>query len=243
MEEAFLRFRLVAEELDVVDDEQVYVAVKCDELVIPVGLERLHIVRREVVARRIKDIVIAVLPDMVADSLHKVRFAQADSAIDQQRVEGRMARLLGDGQRGAARELVAIAFDESVEGVRGVQRKAGCNEDRARRVESVCPGMERSIRRRRARRRRRSGRVRRFPGAARRRRGCVSEGWFHVVVLAVYFLEKAACGPEPGRYAPIIHNRKKFRCIRARSLFGSPQMRSQVIHTAFFALYPRKKMV
>ena len=137
VEQALLRDRLVAEELDVVNDQQVYVAVEGDEVVVPVCPQRLHVVRREVVARRIQDLVVAVLPDMVADGLHEVRFAQADPAIDQKRVEGRMARLLGDGQRGAARELVAIAFYESIEGVRGVQRKSGCNKNRTRGLERV----------------------------------------------------------------------------------------------------------
>ena len=59
------------------------------------------------------------LTDQVADRVHQVRLAEADAAVDEQRVVG-AARVLADLHRGRPGELVALAFDEGREGEFGV---------------------------------------------------------------------------------------------------------------------------
>jgi hypothetical protein len=51
-----------------------------------------------------------------------MRLAQADAAVDEQRVV-RFARLLGDGDRGRVGQAVAGAGDEILEGVIGIERQ------------------------------------------------------------------------------------------------------------------------
>ena len=55
--------------------------------------------------------------------MHQVRLAEADAAVDEQRVVG-AARVLGDLDRGRARQLVALALDEIREREVGVQPAA-----------------------------------------------------------------------------------------------------------------------
>ena len=52
--------------------------------------------------------------DLVADRVHQVRLAETDAAVDEQRVVG-ATRVLADLDRRGARELIALAFDESRE--------------------------------------------------------------------------------------------------------------------------------
>ena len=58
----------------------------------------------------------------LADRLEQVRLAQADAAVDEQRVV-RLARLLADGLAGRVRQAVARAGHELVERVVGVERQ------------------------------------------------------------------------------------------------------------------------
>ena len=53
--------------------------------------------------------------ELVADRLQQVGLAQAHAAVDEQRVVGD-AGVLGDLDRGRARELVRLAGHEAVEG-------------------------------------------------------------------------------------------------------------------------------
>ena len=62
------------------------------------------------------------LEDALADRLEQVRLAQADAAVDEQRVVG-LAGLLGDGDAGGVRQAVAGAGDEVFEDVVGVERQ------------------------------------------------------------------------------------------------------------------------
>ena len=60
---------------------------------------------------------------MVADRVHQVGLAEADAAVDEQRVVGAPG-VLRDLQRCGARELVALALDEIVE--REMPGSTGC---------------------------------------------------------------------------------------------------------------------
>ena len=53
--------------------------------------------------------------DEVRDGVHQVRLAQADAAVEEQRVVG-AAGILRHLQRRGLGELVALALDEAVEG-------------------------------------------------------------------------------------------------------------------------------
>ena len=63
-----------------------------------------------------------LLEDLLADGLQQVRLAQADAAVDEERVV-RLAGLLGDGDAGGVRQAVAGAGDEVLEDVIGVERQ------------------------------------------------------------------------------------------------------------------------
>jgi hypothetical protein len=122
VEELLLRPALAVEELDVVDEQQVERAVVALEVV-----ERLVLVRPDDVG----DVGLGVdvtdlrgrigLQDVVADRLDQVRLAEADAAVDEQRIVGR--RVVGDLQPRGAGELVGLAGDERRE--REVRVEAG----------------------------------------------------------------------------------------------------------------------
>ena len=64
-----------------------------------------------------------VLHHVLADRVHQVRLAETDTAVDEQRVVG-AAGILRDLNRGGLGELVALAFDEAVEGEVRIQPNA-----------------------------------------------------------------------------------------------------------------------
>ena len=92
---------------------------------------------------------------LVADGVHQVGLAHADAAIEEERIVGARGPL-GDGQRGGAGKLVAVADDEGVEGVARVELRGGG------------PVEARLLRRARGRWRRRGGRVRGHRAQSRR---------------------------------------------------------------------------
>src|SRR5882672_703734 len=61
--------------------------------------------------------------ELVADGLQKMRLAEPDSAVDEQRVV-RSSRIFGDLDRSGARQLVGFAGHEAVERKRPVQTRA-----------------------------------------------------------------------------------------------------------------------
>ena len=121
VEELLLRLHLALQELDVVDQQDVDVAVAALE------------VGRLVVADAVDEVVGELLgvhvahPDVgvevarvVADRVQQVGLAQPGLAVDEERVVG-LGRRLGDRDRGGVGEAVARADDEGVEGVLRVQ--------------------------------------------------------------------------------------------------------------------------
>ena len=61
-----------------------------------------------------------VAHQLVADGVHQVRFAQADAAVDEQRVV-KLAQAVSHMQRGGASHAVGRAFDQGVKGQRRVE--------------------------------------------------------------------------------------------------------------------------
>ena len=121
VEELVLRAFLAGDELDVVDEQDVDRAVALTELQNPVVADGVdHLVhetfRRDVGEPQPR----RVLHDVLADGVHQVGLAQADAAVDEQRVVGER-RCFGHRPAGGVRELVRGADDEGVEGVARVQ--------------------------------------------------------------------------------------------------------------------------
>ena len=123
VEERLLRLGLALQELDVVDHQDVDIAIA--------GLER----RTAVVGDRVDEVVGELFardvahPDageqvdrVIADRVQQVGLAEARVAVDEQRVVG-LGGGLGDGDRRRVREPVGLADDEVVEGVLRVQAR------------------------------------------------------------------------------------------------------------------------
>src|SRR5690606_23846248 len=117
VEELLLRLLLSAEELDVVDDQQVDVPIEEAELVDSIMLDGLHEVRREALARYVEHRGVALLLHVVSDGLDEMGLAEPYAAIDQERIEAGWSGLLGDRPRSAPGHSIAVAFDASLAGV------------------------------------------------------------------------------------------------------------------------------
>ena len=104
---------LAGEELDVVDQQRIERAIRRLELVDLVVLQRAHHVADEALRVHIGHARIGIaLLDDVRDGVHQVRLAEADAAIEEQRVVG-VPGILRHLQCRGLRELVALAFDEA----------------------------------------------------------------------------------------------------------------------------------
>ena len=132
VEELFLRAVLAVEELDVVDQQQVERAVVALEVV-----ERLVLVGAHHVGHVGLGVDVAdpgagfAREDVVADRLDQVGLAEADAAVDEQRVVG--GRMVGDLHAGGAGELVGLAGDEGRERERRVEARLVVPAQRHRR--------------------------------------------------------------------------------------------------------------
>jgi hypothetical protein len=121
VEERLLRLRAALQELDVVDQEDVDVAVACLEGGAAVVGDGVDEVVRELLARDVSDADAGVERlGIVADRVQQVRLAESGVAVDEERVV-RLGRCLSHGDRRCMREAVGLADDEVVEGVLRVQ--------------------------------------------------------------------------------------------------------------------------
>src|SRR5690606_30164317 len=110
-----------AKALGGVGDQQVDVPIEEAELVDSIMLDGLHEVRREALARYVQHRGVALLLHVVSDGLDEMRLAEPYAAIDQERIEAGCSGLLRDSPRSAPGQTIAVAFDESLEGVRRVE--------------------------------------------------------------------------------------------------------------------------
>jgi hypothetical protein len=121
VKELFLRAVLVCEELDVVDQERVERPVRRLELVHFVVLERDHHVADEALRMDVGNARLRIARlDRMSHGLHEVSLAETDTAVDEQGVIS-PPRVFRDLDRGGLRELVALSFDEAIEGEVGVE--------------------------------------------------------------------------------------------------------------------------
>ncbi len=124
MEELLLGLGLAGEELDVVDQQHVGVAVGVLEAVDRAGAERGDEVVGERLGGRVADGGAAAEGEhVVADRVQEVGLAEPRRGVEEERVVG-LARKLGDGEGGRVGEAVAVADDELLEAVAGVERNS-----------------------------------------------------------------------------------------------------------------------
>ena len=115
VEELLLGAVLAAEELDVVDQQQIQRVVVLLEAVEGLVLVGAHYVGHVLLGVNVADLGVGIaILHQVADGLKQVGLAQAHATVDEQRVVGG-AGMLGDLQRGGPRELIGLAGDERVE--------------------------------------------------------------------------------------------------------------------------------
>jgi len=117
VEEFLLGTFLAGEELDIVDEEEISLAIalaKFDEGIVLDGIDELvgEFLRREIHHLATG----AALGDLLADGLHEMGLAETDAAIDEEGVIS-AGRRLGDSEGGGVGELVVGADDEGGEGV------------------------------------------------------------------------------------------------------------------------------
>ena len=179
VEELLLRALLAGEELDVVDQQQVERVVLRLQLVEGLALVVLHHVGDELLGVQVEDARIGPVGEQrVADGVDQVRLAEADAAVDEERVVHEAGRA-GDVQRGGARHLVGAAGNQRVEGQRRIEPAARGQRGRGgvrrrrwrpRRRRCRCRGAARGRSRRRRSRAPRMRRVEVRPGGRCRRR-------------------------------------------------------------------------
>ena len=121
MEELLLDAFLAFDELDVVDQQHVDVAVTALEGRLAVVTQRVDEVVGELFGGDVLDPHAGEQPlGVVAGGVQQVGLAEPGLAPDEQRVVG-AGRRLGDGERGGVGEPVGGADDEGVEGVAPVE--------------------------------------------------------------------------------------------------------------------------
>ena len=108
--------------LDIVDDEHVDRLKEVDEVVGGVlthGVGELHL---EEAGRHIEHALLGIeFLSAHADGIDQMGLAPAGRAEDEEGLEGRLARMLGDGEAHRARQLVGVALDEALEGLLRVE--------------------------------------------------------------------------------------------------------------------------
>ena len=122
VEEHVLCLLLAAEKLHIVDDEHVHHLVEVAEVVDRVVPNRVDELVREALGAHVQHCFVRLtVLDLQPNGVRKMRFAQTNSSVDEEGVEGRSARLVGHRESGAARKTVALAFDKVLKGVVGIQ--------------------------------------------------------------------------------------------------------------------------
>ena len=115
VEELLLGRVLARDELDVVHQEHVELAVAALELVHALEAQGVDQVVQEPLGRQVEHSRVGIAAqDLLGDRVHQVRLAEADAAVEEERVVGARRRLR-DGARRGVGELVGGSDDEGVE--------------------------------------------------------------------------------------------------------------------------------
>jgi hypothetical protein len=124
VEELFLCAVLVGKELHIVDQQQIQRVVAVLEFVKSLALVGLNHIRNKLFGVDVENFGVGpVLQQLVAHGVHQVGLAQADAAVDEQRVV-QMPRHAGHMHGGGARHAVGRALHQGVEGERGIESTA-----------------------------------------------------------------------------------------------------------------------
>ena len=122
VEEFLLDAFLAGEKLDIINQEDIGVAVGASELGQVVVLNRLNVLVGKFLRRKIGDLQLWVFhQDIVADGVQQMCFAQPHSAVKEQWIV-RAPRRLGHGQGCGVRKVVVVADHEGGKGVFRVER-------------------------------------------------------------------------------------------------------------------------
>ena len=112
VKEFLLRSFFAGEKLNIIDQEQICLAVTLAEFDQRIVLNRVDEFVDEELAREIHDFRrLLSCPKILADRLHQMRFAQPDAAVNEKRVVGPRGRLC-HGQTGGVRDLVVRPDDK-----------------------------------------------------------------------------------------------------------------------------------
>lgn len=127
MEEFFLGALFSADEVDVVDHEDVHFAVFGAELLGGLVHDALDQLIGELLRGNVADVgAWRFGEEFLSDGLHEVGFSQAGAAVEEQRVVC-AAGGFRDGFRGGVGESVSRTDDKSVEGISRVEAVEGAN--------------------------------------------------------------------------------------------------------------------
>lgn len=117
VEKLLLRGLLAGDELDIVNEEEVNVAVFHAKFLARALFDGLQQLICELIALYVGNFRAGiVLADILADGQQQMRFSKAGVAVDKQRIV-RAAGLVRDGNGGIVRKLVGVSHDEAIEGV------------------------------------------------------------------------------------------------------------------------------
>ena len=121
VKELFLGAGLARQKLHIVHQQHIAGAVFGAKLLLGVGADGRHQLVGEHLAGDV-DRLVAILAAAVGDGVHQMRLAQADAAVDEERIVA-APRPVAHGHRGGMGQQVVGADDEGVEGVGGHQRQ------------------------------------------------------------------------------------------------------------------------
>ena len=122
VEEHVLCLLLAAEELHIVDDQHIHHLVEVAEVVDRVVAHCVDELVREALGAHIQHrLVRLTVFDFQPNGVREVRLAQSNTTVNEEGVERRAAGLVGHGKTCASCKSVALAFNEMLEGVVGIE--------------------------------------------------------------------------------------------------------------------------
>src|SRR5690554_1756457 len=115
VEEFFLRAFFAANKLNIIDQQYICLAIFGAKLIGTLVANGANQLVRKLL-RRAVDHAITLLAQAIADGIEQVCFAQPDTPIDEERVEGLSWRV-DNGKRGSMGQAVVVAHNEGLEGM------------------------------------------------------------------------------------------------------------------------------
>ena len=108
--------------LHIVDDEHVDGLIEMDEVVdgiLAAGITELHL---EEAGRHVQHALLRVhLLTLQSDGIHQMRLSASRRTIEEEGIERRLARMLGNAETYRARQLVGVTLNEGMERLVNVQ--------------------------------------------------------------------------------------------------------------------------